>query len=128
MKTKISLASARTGFAMLFSPALGLIKSRSESHPRFFFFAMLLAMGISALMAFTMLRQPPAPGNTLSDHLPIGSGVQMPGNATALLEVMALQSELKTFLDKPTPDIADSLRMEEILHRIQQLNSKLKRP
>jgi len=122
------MASARTGFAMLFSPALAEVKSRSESHPRLFFFAMLLAMGISALMAFTMLRQPPAPHKSLADQLPITSGVRMPGNAAALMEIMALQSELKTFLDKPTPDTADSLRMEEILYRIQQLNSKLKRP
>lgn len=126
-KPKNYLAAARTGFAMFFFRATAYLKSRSESHPKFFFAVMVLAMAFSALLSFTVLRQPTLSKPMLTT-LHTAPGLKLPAGPAALIEVMALQAELKTFLDKKIPDAQDSSRMEEILDRIQQLNSKLIRP
>lgn len=126
-KPKIFLAAARTGFAMFFFRAISFLKSHSESHPKVFFSAMVLTMAFSALVSFTELRQPPS-AKGMINIAETAPGLKLPAGPAALLEVVALQAELKTFLDKKTPDAQDSSRMEEILERIQQLHSKLKRP
>ena len=92
--------------------------------------ASLAVMGvllvISAILCFTINRYPKPASmfalERISSGLPQGPGAY----STALIEILSLQSELKTFLDKKTPSKNDSIRMEQLLLRIQALNQTLK--
>ena len=126
MKNNFFFANARSGVAPGFLREINQIKLRIERYPRSCFLAMLLSMATSAALSFTVFRKTPSPQNPSIERN------QMPGfpstgiNASALMEVMALQAELKGFIEKKVPDQADSIKMEGIIKRIQQLNQSLK--
>lgn len=101
-------------------------KDRLVHYPLLSVVLMVLIMCVSAIFCFSFRRQPEEKSKLsyqiMKSSTPDGAGV----NAASLLEIIALQSELKTFLDSNTPTKQDSIRMEHILLRIQQLNQKLK--
>lgn len=80
----------------------------------------------SAVLCFTLNRYPKPKSvfsyQALSSAVPDGAGL----NSASLIEIFSLQSELRSFLDKKLPSKTDSLRMEQLLLRIQQLNQSLK--
>lgn len=92
--------------------------------------ASLAIMGIllvvSAVFCFTINRYP-KPKSRFA-LLPLDSGLpEAPGTpSAALIEILSLQGELKTFLDEKIPSKNDSIRMEQIIIRIQALNQSLK--
>ena len=92
--------------------------------------ASLAIMGIvlvvSAVFCFTINRYP-KPKSMFA--LPaLGSGFpEVPSTpSAALIEILSLQGELRTFLDEKIPSKNDSIRMEQIIIRIQALNKSLK--
>lgn len=106
--------------------AIAAFKLKLERYPKLSVFLMLLLISLSALITFTTLRITPEgkSANSFQGYAPAPS---MPAGAVNLLEVFSLQAELKSFIDKKTPSRQDSIKMEELIKRIDQLNQKIKR-
>ncbi|WP_231461742.1 hypothetical protein [Pedobacter sp. Leaf132] len=84
------------------------------------------ALLASAILCFTVNRYPKSSAENLYQNFSSGLPKGAISNSAALVEILSLQAELKTFLDKKQPTKSDSLRMEHIFFRIQQLNKSLK--
>jgi len=93
----------------------------ARRYPRSIVTGMILLMVLSAALSFTLMRAG-EPSTSFSAKIAQYPGTPPKISPSALLEVLALQSELKSFADKDEPGPLDSLRMEQILKRIQQLN------
>ena len=93
----------------------------ARGYPKSIVTGMIILMVLSAALSFTIMRAG-APSTSLSAKIAQYPGSTPKISPDALLEVLVLQSELKTFADKGEPGPLDSLRMEQILKRIQQLN------
>ncbi|RZJ90910.1 hypothetical protein [Pedobacter sp. Leaf250] len=115
-------------FSSAFSAGLDFFrkqfKKTATRYPRGIIVGMVLLMGISAALSFTLMRAD-KPYTSLSAKVAQYPGMLPQTSPNLLLEVITLQAELKSFADKGEPNPTDSLRMEEILKRIQQLNQKL---
>lgn len=102
------------------------LKNNLLASPRLSFGIMMLMMICSAVICFTVNRYPEAKSADYFANLKLSMPSEAKGNADALMEIISMQAELKTFLDKKTPSEQDSLRMEMLLSRIEELNQKLK--
>jgi len=101
-------------------------KNSLLSSPRLSLGIMLIMMVSSAVFCFTVNRHPRAKSENYYANLNLSMPSEAKVNADALMEIISLQAELKTFLDKKIPSVQDSLRMEGLLGRIWVLNQKLK--
>jgi hypothetical protein len=124
MKANNKPAKFGGGLTMRYRLIGELIKSRTQQYPGGFIAAMVLLMAFSALMSFTKLRAD-RPVKAFAASLANYPGGPAQDSPAALMEVLSLQSELKSFSDKSPPSPIDSVRMEQILLRIQELNRKL---
>lgn len=101
-------------------------KSVLLCYPRLCLALMVFMMIGSAVLCFLVKKEAAVQQGSLYPDLKqsMPAGPQL--KTDALLEIFVLQAELKTFLDKKVPDSADSIRMENLLSRIEKLNEKLK--
>ncbi|MFC3560173.1 hypothetical protein [Pedobacter jamesrossensis] len=101
-------------------------KNNLLGYPRLSLGIMMLMMICSGLVCFTVNRHGEEKSGEYFTNLKFSMPDDAKGNADALMEIISLQAELKTFLDKKIPSLEDSLRMERLLNRIGALNQKLK--
>ena len=101
-------------------------KNSLLAYPRISLGIMLLMMICSAVICFTVNRHREEKSGAYFANLKLSMPIEAKLNADALMEIISLQAELKTFLDKKIPSLQDSLRMEGLLTRIVELNQKLK--
>ncbi len=124
MNVKIKTTNLSGGLSGRYQLIALLVKEKSRKYPAGFIAAMVLLMAFSALIAFTnrgAAKPVTAFTSSLADY-PLGP---LESSPAALLEVLSLQAELKSFSAKSPPSSVDSVRMEQILLRIQELNRKL---
>lgn len=125
MKNNFSLKEMRSDLAVLFEPLIGFFSERTDRYPKSCIAIMVILMACSALAGFTILRRSPErAGKKISlSSTALSSGVSSAGS---LLTVLSLQSQLSEFLNKPELSAKDSLRMEEILAEINQLQNNIR--
>lgn len=125
MKNNLSFKAVRSDLAVLFEPLTRFFSERTDRYPKSCVAIMVLLMACSALAGFTVLRKSPEQ-NSRKISFPssaISSGLS---SASSLMSVLSLQSQLSEFLNKPELSQKDSLRMEEILLEINQLQNNIR--
>jgi len=106
-----------------------LLRARAAAgfsrHPKFFFFLMLLLLAGSVVLCFTLLRSTGtrSPKTVANDFRPFGEVKEIYGTAAKLATVIEMQAELKGLLSKKQTSGQDSLRMIEMIQKINELQT-----
>jgi len=93
-------------------------------HPKLVFIAMILSMVVSAGLAFTVMRQKNLKAVPIRPPLSKGFGSVLQAG-DALQEVLQLQSQINSILQKKTLTSLDTLVLRKSFKRLDLLNSKL---
>ncbi|TBO42214.1 hypothetical protein [Pedobacter kyonggii] len=96
-----------------------------ERHPKSFFFLMILLMAGSVVLCFTLLRSTgkTPPKTVANGSMPFGEAREIYGTAAKLATVIEMQAELKGLLSKKQTSGQDSLRMIEMIQKINELQT-----
>lgn len=113
-------------FGPHFGKAKTGLRSAANNHPKFLFWMMVVNIGLSAVLSFTVFRHPedPPKKNTPVKILaPVSDGFGEAMRATqALSEMLRLKKAIDSLSGKKQLTAQDSVTLEKALDRFQQLN------
>ena len=99
-----------------------------RKYPRQVFYAMVVLIFISGILAFSVMRQSP-PGSSIysskiksSASTSVGTLLQ---TGTALKEVLELQHQIQSILQKDSLSSADTLMLQRAFRRMDAINTQL---
>ena len=115
-------------FAIYFARLGNQVRYFCEKYPKQIFFTMLVAMLISGILAFTVMRVKKDETSQLlaGSAAPITQGLgQILGAGHALKEVLDLQNEINMVLQKDTLTRADSLIVKDAIGQLEKIHRQL---